>query len=331
MKTFKTATVLLLSASVCLADANVQQKTQVNIAGAIGAIVNVFSRSAREGVTSDTIVKGNRKLTRSGEAGELIDLSEEKVYTIDFSRSTYTVTTFAQLRKEFEEQQQRAKREAEKSKNEPAKKEEGPEYEVEFDVKSTGAKQTINGFDTKETIATVTVHEKGKKLEQSGGWVLTSDMWMGPKLSAMNEIYEFDRKFMTKVYGSAIPDMRQIAMAMMATPAFGKAMKVFNDKRSALEGTAILTKMTFETVVGSDPSTHQQQAKAEEESSPTSVSSAVIGGLMGRMKKRQEEKKAAEGKNPNRNTLFDSTTEVTRATATAAASDVAIPATFKQR
>ena len=331
MKTVKTATVLLLSASVCLADANVQQKTQLNVAGAIGAIVNVFSRSAREGVTSDTIVKGNRKLTRSGEAGELIDLSEEKVYSIDFSRSTYTVKTFAQLRKEFEEQQERAKKEAEKSKNEPAKKEEGPEYEVEFDVKSTGAKQTINGFDTKETIATVTVHEKGKKLEQSGGWVLTSDMWMGPKLSAMNEIYEFDRKFMTKVYGSAIPDMRQIAMAMMATPAFGKAMKVFNDKRSALEGTAILTKMTFETVAGSDPSTQQQQAKAEEESSPTSVSSAVIGGLMGRMKKRQEEKKAAEGKNPNRNTLFDSTTEVTRATATAAASDVAIPATFKQR
>ncbi len=334
MKTVRVTAALALSASICLADANVEQKTQVNIRGAIGAVVNVFSRSAREGATSTTIVKGNRKLTRTGNSGELIDLGEEKVYSIDYDRNAYTVKTFAQMRREFEEQQERAKKDAEKQEKQAKSdsKNEGPEYQVDFDIKSTGAKQTLNGFDTRQQIVTVSVHEKGKKLEQSGGWVLTSDMWMGPKVAAMNEIYDFDRRFMQKVYGSAMADMRQIALAMMATPAFGKAMKTFNDKKGTLDGTPILTKMSFETVAGSDPST-QQEAKQNESSAPTSVQGALVGGLMNRMKARREEKKAESGQpsNPNRSTMFDSTTEVTRATATATTADVAIPAGFKQR
>lgn len=333
MKIVRVTAVLALSATICLADANVEQKTQVSIKGAIGAVVNVFSRSAREGVTSTTIVKGNRKLTRTGNMGELVDLGEEKVYSIDYDRNVYTVKTFAQMRREFEEQQERAKKDAEKQSKSSSetKKNEGPEYEVDFDIKSTGARQTLNGFDTKQQIVTISVHEKGKKIEQSGGWVLTSDMWMGPKVAAMNEIYDFDRKFMQKVYGSAIPDMRQVALAMMATPAFGKAMKTFNDKRSSLDGTPILTKMSFDTVAGTDPSTQQQQAKSEESSTPTSVSGAVLGGLMGRVKARREQQKAEAGQPTNRTTMFDSTSEVTRATSTATAADVAIPASFRQK
>src|SRR5438552_1157689 len=66
-------------------------------------------------------------------------------------------------------------------------KNEGPEMEVEFAIKSTGNKETINGWNTHEEVATVTVHENGKKLEESGGFVLTSDMWIGPRVPAMRE------------------------------------------------------------------------------------------------------------------------------------------------
>jgi hypothetical protein len=320
-----------LSASVALADANVEQKTQFHISGAVGAIVNVFSRTAREGATSTTIIKGNRKLTRTGDSGEIIDLGEEKVYMVDFARRAYTVKTFADLRREFEEQRERARKEAEKQeKSGKAEKNEGPEYEVEFDVKSTGAKETINGFNTHEEVMTVTVHEKGKKLEQSGGWVLTSDMWVGPRVPAMREIVDFDLKFMQKVYGSAMADMRQVAMAMAATPAFGKAMKVMADKGKTLDGTAIRTNMKFETVAGTDPATQQQSAQSES-NRPTSVSGAIVGGLFNKMKERREQKKTEAGGSPNRSELFTSTVELTRATSSASADDVAIPSGFKQR
>lgn len=320
--------VLALTASVCLADATVEQKTQFHLSGAVGAVVNVFSRTAREGATSTTVIKGSRKLTRSGDYGELIDLGEEKVYSINFARKNYTVKTFAELRREYEEQQERARKEAEKEKkNTKAEKNEGPEYEVDFDVKSTGAKETISGFNTHQEIVTVSVHEKGKAIEKSGGWILTSDMWMGPKVAALHEIYEFDRKFAQKVYGSFMPDMRQVAMAMAATPAFAKAMKTMSEKGSRLEGTAIRTTLKFDTVAGSDPSTQQQ---AESESRPTSISGAVVGGLFNKMKERREQKKAESGQ-PNRSTMFESTTEILRATGTASAADAAIPVDFRER
>ena len=64
--------------------------------------------------------------------------------------------------------------------------------EVDFDVRNTGEKKTINGFDTHQVVMTITVREKGKTLEESGGMVLTSDMWLAPKIAAMKEIAEFD-------------------------------------------------------------------------------------------------------------------------------------------
>lgn len=314
---------LALTATFCLADATVEQKTQFHLSGAAGAIVNVFSRTAREGATSTTYIRGNRKLTRTGDSGQIIDLGEEKVYSIDFGRKTYTVKTFAELRKEYEDAQERARKSEERSeKNAKEEKKEGPEYEVDFDVKSTGNKETINGFNTREEIVTVTVHEKNKPIEKSGGWILTSDMWLGPKVAAMREIVDFDRKFAQKVYGSMMPDARQIAMAMAATPAFAKAMKTFSEKSGRLEGTAIRTNMKFDTVAGTDPST--QQKTESEPSSP-------MGGLLSKMRERREQKKAEESGQPNRATMFDSTTELLRATNTANAEEVAIPAGFRQR
>jgi hypothetical protein len=153
---------------------------------------------------------------------------------------------------------------------------------------------------------------------------------MGPKVPAMREIVDFDLKFAQKIYGSAMADMRQIAMAMAATPAFGKAMKVMAEKGKTLDGTAIRTNMKFETVAGTDPATQQQTAESESRR-PTSISSAVVGGLFNKMKQRREEKKAEAGGNPNRSELFNSTTELTRAASTASAEDVSIPSGFKQR
>lgn len=320
-----------LTAGICFADVNIEQKTQFHLQGAVGALVNAFSRTAREGATSTTIVKGDRKLTRTGDSGEIIDLNEEKVYMIDFARKTYTVKTFDQIRKEYEDAKERARKRADRDQKDTssAEKNEGPEYEVEFSARSTGNKEVINGFNTHEEIVTVTVHEKGKTIEKAGGWILTNDMWMGPKIAAMSEIYQFDRRYAQKIYGTTfLGEMQAAAMAMAATPAFGKAMKAFSDKRGSFEGTAIRTNMKFDVVAGTDPSTQQASQQQEQ---PHSVSGAVMGGLFNKMKERREQKKADEGGDPNRSTLLDSSMELTKASTTATAEDVAIPAGFRQR
>lgn len=330
-KTIIIATGMLFTASLALADASVEQKTQMHFGGFLGGVMNVFGRSAtHEGVTSTTYVHGDRMSRTSSGNGEIVDLSDEKVYRLDYDRKTYTVKTFAELRKEFEDAKARAERESKDEKSGKAEKNEGPEYEVDFDIKDTGKKADVNGFNAHQVIVTVTVHEKGKKIEQSGGWVLTSDMWMGPKLAAMRELADFDRRYAEKLYGKnfAGAEMQQMAVLMATTPAFGKAMKAFSEKRSSFDGSPVRTTMTFETVAG----TEQKAAASEQRDSgtPTSVSGA-IGGLLGRVKAKHDADKAASDPNANRSKLFDSTVDVLKATTSAAAGDVAIPAGFKQK
>lgn len=316
--------IVLFTASAALADATVDQKVQFHFTGALGTMINVFSRGAREGVTSTEVVKGNRKLRRSESTGELIDLDQEKIYTIDYDRKSYSVKTFAELRREWEQQQERAKKNAGRSRQE---KSEGPEYQVDFAVKSTGRKEAINGWNTHEELVTITVHEKGKKLEKSGGFVLTSDLWMGPKVAAMRELADFDRRFVQKAYGAAFnADMRSLAMAVAMTPAFGEAMKAFYEHRASFDGTPIRTKMSFETVAGAD----QPKESADTEESQ-SAPAAVIGGLFNKMKQRRAEKTEEKPSDPNRSQLFDSTVDVLKATASASEADVSIPPGFKQK
>ena len=69
-------------------------------------------------------------------------------------------------------------------------------------MKDTGQKKQIAGYDTHEAIATVTVREKGKTLEDGGGMVMTNDMWLGPKIPALKELVDFDVKYCEAAAGT---------------------------------------------------------------------------------------------------------------------------------
>lgn len=322
-----TLAVTLFAASAALAEGTVQQKTKFHMGGGLGAVVNVFGgKATREGVESTIAIKGNRKSTRHGSTGEIVDLSEEKIYRVDYDRKTYTVTTFDDLRKQFEDARKSAERDA-KDADKNAKND-GPEYVVEFDVKSTGNKETINGFATRQEIATITVHEKGKKIEQSGGVVLTADMAIGPKIDAMNEIADFDRRFFMKVYGNSFSgaDMQQMAALLSRTPALARAMKEFAAKSASFKGTPIRTMLNFESVAG----TEQSQQQAEASSADASAATAIVGGFLNKMKNKRAEKNGTTA-TAGRSSLFDSTTEILSVRDGADNDAVTIPAGFKKR
>jgi hypothetical protein len=116
------------------------------------------------------------------------------------------------MRRQIEESRKKAEEEARKAEAEEAKEakdaknqtkpdEKPPEVEVDFDVKETGQRKSLNGFDTKEVIMTITLREKGKTLEQNGGLVLTSDMWMTPTVAALKELAEFGLRFAKQLAG----------------------------------------------------------------------------------------------------------------------------------
>lgn len=333
MRVYASIVVTLFAATTLLADAKITQKTQMQFGGVLGAAANVFGgRAAKEGITSEIAVKKNRRLSRTGDVAEIVDLDEEKIYHVDYSKKTYKVTTFAELRKQFEDAMKNQT--SQPDSGQTKKKSDEPEYEVVFDSKATGERLEINGYNAKQVIATVTVKEKGKKLEQSGGVVLTADLWMAPRIPAVREHEEFERRYVTRLWGALGVDLRSMAALTALAPEMSKAMKKFQESMAGMDGSAVRTELTFETVP--DPRQRSERdGEGEEAASPASQATKALGGLMNRMKKKPAEDdaaaktKPATAKTKGASVLFTSRSELLTASTTAP--DVSLPAGFQLR
>ena len=314
---------MTLAGSPAYAEVKTRDKTQVKFEGMLGRMFSLFGgKGAKEGIEGKTAVKGNRKATLTDSGGTIVDLTEEKVYDIDAKKKQYTVTTFEELRRRMREARERAMKEAEKE--EPGKKQEAQkpekEYEVDFDVKETGQKKSIAGYDAKNTVVTITVREKGRSLEESGGMVMTNDMWLGPALPQLKELYEFDLKYAKQLQGpeAAALSAEQMAQVLAMFPLVGKAMDRMQKDAGKLAGTPLATTMTFEAVKTKDQVTQEQQSSA------SSSSGGGLGGMLARKMIKKEEPKA-------RATIMTMYHQVLEVSTSVAAADLAIPADYKEK
>ena len=330
------AALVALSASALRADVRADQKSHVEFAGMLGRMVNIFGgKAAREGVTSTVAVKGDRKATINDAAGQIIDLAEEKIYDLDLKKKSYKITTFAELRRRMEEAQKKAdedaRKEAGREKDKPAAADPNArQIEIDFDVKNTGAKKTINGFDTKQAIVTITVREKGKTLEQSGGMVMTSDLWLAPTIAAMKEIADFDVRYAQKLYGTMIAGVsaEQMAAAMALYPMMKQALGKMSAEGGKIDGTAILTTTTMDTVKSAEQIA--EEAKAGESDSKSGASGGVSGMLGGLAKKIAAKKMGGDDAAKPRTTFMTMNSEVLKVVTDVSPADVAVPAGFKE-
>ena len=213
-----------LAAAPAHAEVKKEERNQVSFAGMLGRVFNLFGgKAAKEGVVSTVAVSGDRKMTTTGDnTGQIIDLQEEKIYDLDMRRKTYKVTTFEEMRRQMREaeaqarESRRARTAAHRAAGEERRRK---EMEVDFDVKNTGQTKAINGFDTRQVIATITVREKGKKIEESGGIVMTVDTWLSKSAPSLKEIADFERRYCEKLAGPITAvDAQQMATAMAHVP-----------------------------------------------------------------------------------------------------------------
>ena len=315
-----------LTASPAWADVKTREKTHVSLGGMLGKMFNMFGgKAAKEGVVSTTAVKGNRKITSNDATGEIIDLSEEKIYKLDMKKKTYEVTTFEQLRQQMREAREKAQKQAaEQQGNEEKQQDTGQpqkEYEVDFNVKETGQKKQLAGYDTREVIMTVTVREKGKTLEDGGGLVMNVDSWLGPQIPALKEVAEFELKYWRQLQGPDAMGMspEQMAMIVAMYPAFKQAADRLQKESPKLQGTPLASTTTVEGV-----KSKEEAAQQTSESAPKS-----IGGLGGMLARKMAKKD--DNANATRATIFTAEHEVQELQTSVAASDLEIPAGFKQK
>ncbi len=327
------AIVVALSATVS-ADVKTQEKSLVKFGGALGKMVGIFGgKAAREGMVSTVALKGQRRARTTDTHTEIVDLAEEKIYHVDRDDKTYTVTTFAELRQQLEDAQRRAKEQADdqaqKSDGKPADAGEKREVEIDFDMKETGQKKAISGYDTHQVIMTITVREKGKTLEQSGGLVLTADMWLGPEIPEMKEIAEFELRYAQKLYSglAGTESAQQFAAALATNPGMKDAMNRLQKEKVNLNGTPLSTIVTMDNV-----RTKEQMAAAESEGSNDKASTGgLLGGFARKMARKKNDESKADAGAQNRSTFMTMTTDVLKIEPNASESDVAIPAGFRQK
>ena len=326
---------LALSSYSLRADVRADQKSHVEFAGMLGRMTNMFGgKAAREGVTASIAVKGDRKATMNEATGQIVDLAEEKIYDLDLKKKNYKVTTFAELRRRMEEAQKKADEDARKdagrAKDQPAAADpNAKQMDIDFDVKNTGAKKQINGFDTHETVVTITVREKGKTVEQGGGMIMTSDMWLAPKIAAMKEINDFDVRYAKQLYGTVIAGVsaEQMAAAMALYPMMKQALGKMTTDGSKIDGTPILTTTTMDTV----KSAEQIAEEAKSSDSDSKADSGSVGGLLGGFAKKMAAKKmGGDDAGKARATFMTMTNEVLKVTTDVTSADIAVPAGFKE-
>lgn len=309
-----------LSATPALADVKTRDKAQVKFEGGLGLMMRMFGgKAASDGIVSTNAVKGNRKATITDTTGRIVDLSEEKVYELDLKDKSYRVTTFAELRKKLQEAQERAAKQAKdapKEQSEPGQQQSGKEVEVDFDTKETGQTKSIAGYDARQIIMTVTVREKGKTLDESGGLVLTADSWIGPEIPAMRELAEFEMKYWKAIAPeTAAISAEQMAAVAAMYPMIKQAMDKMNTEKVNLKGTPLATTMTFEGV--------KSKAQMEEQSKNSGGGGGGIGGMLARrIAKKSDDTKP-------RATIFTINNETLEIATSLAPTDLDVPAGFK--
>ncbi len=319
---------LVVPAGFLKAEVRTEEKSLVKFEGFLGRVVGFFGgKAAREGIISKVAVRGDRKATMNDTTGEIIDLSEEKVYQLDLRKKNYQVTTFAEMRRRMMEAQEKAAKAAKEQPEEVAQPEPGQEMEIDFSVKESGQRNSINGYDCHEVIVTIAMRQKGKTLEEGGGMVMTSNIWMGPDIPELKEIAQFDQRYAEKLeipYYFGADSADQMAAALAMYPGISQMMAKFQAEKIDMTGTPILTIATMETVKSVEQAAAEKKRQEEGGGNPTSLGG--LGGMLGRKIRGNKEETPK-----TRATIMTLNHELLKVIPAASDSDTAIPAGFKEK
>lgn len=306
-----------LAVSSVRADVRTQERTIVKFEGFMGGLMN-RAAGGDKGITSTVAVKGNRMSRMNDSSGQIVDLAEEKIYHVDVRKKEYSVLTFAEMRQQIEEARARlAKQQQDATPQEKQDVQEvAQQLDFDVDVKETGQRKTLAGHDVREVVLAITMRQRGKTLEEGGGMVMTSTMWLAPRIAALDELNEFNIRYFKAVYAGAFSgvDGQQLNALRAMMPGIASLSERMAGEQRKLQGTSLASTTVFEGVKSPE---QMQNAEAQQPSS---------SGLSGMLARRMM---GGRGQTQQRTTAMTTSTETLSIAAAASDADVAIPAGFK--
>jgi hypothetical protein len=293
---------VLISAA---AQADVTMQEQMSLSGA------GMMKMANMSGTTTTTISGSKARTESNmqfESGlmrtfargaggphvEIVRLDEDKIFSLNPTKKTYTETTFTERRA----QMQQAMEQMNKSQASQQQATSGvDESECEWsdpksDVKRTGERATIAGFQAEHVTVTATQSCTNKKTGDVCDFGLALDQWIAPGFEASSETTAYQRAYAEKL-GLGAASSRDFAER--AQGMFGRYKGIWGElgKRLAelpVKGYAV--KSGFSLGVGGPQCKSAQQTQAQGGPQQQPGLGGALGGALGGMfgkKKKQDE------------------------------------------
>ena len=298
------AVALTLSAAA-QADVTLEERMSVSGAG--------LMKMANMSGTTKTVIAKDRARTESnlqfesgmmralargaGQSTQIVRLDQDKIYTLEPDKKTYTEMTFADLRAQMA-QAMEAQRKAQASQQQATSgvDESNCEWsEPKSDVQRTGEKASIGGYQAERVTVTATQSCTDKKTGQVCDFGLALDQWLAPSFEAADETLAYQRAYAEKLgFGaSASRDFAERAEAM-----FGRYQGLWKEIAAKMrDAKGYPVKASFGLGVGGPQCQSAQETQAAGgPASPPSIGGALggaLGGIFGRKKEQAQPAAAA--------------------------------------
>jgi hypothetical protein len=301
-----------LAALAVAAHADVTMQERLRVSGLI-SLANMNG-------TTTTMIAGDRARTDSnlqfesglmrtfagglGQSSEIVRLDQDKIYSLDPKKKTYTEMTFADQRARMQSAMQKTQESQQQQQQQASGVDESQcEWsEPKADVKRTGEKATIAGYEAERVSITATQSCKDKKTGQVCDFGLLLDEWVAPGFQQSAEALAYHRAYAEKL-GFGTPGSRDFAER--AQSMFGRYKGIWTEiaeKMKDVQGYPM--KASFGLGVGGpqcQKSEQQQSSQSQDQGSsgaassppPTSIGGALGGALGGLFKKKSAEPAAS--------------------------------------
>ena len=295
------------------AQADVTMQEQMTLGGA------GMMKMANMSGTTTTTISGNKARTESNmqfESGlmrtfargaggphvEIVRLDQDKIYSLDPKKKTYTETTFAERRAMMQQAMDRMNQsQAQQQQQTSGVDESECEWsEPKSDIKRTGERVLIAGFQAEHVTVSASQSCTNKKTGDVCDFGLALDQWIAPSFEASSETKAYQQAYAEKLgLGSAASR----DFAERAQSSFGRYKGLWAElgKRMAeipVKGYAV--KSGFSLGVGGPQcksAQEQQQAQGSQQQQQRPGLGGALGGALGGMfgkKKKQQEHEPAQ-------------------------------------
>lgn len=278
---------LALATGVASADVTTEQKISIQGLGPMSfADMSGTTRLAISGNRSrtDSDVVMQSKLVRflargaAGPTAEIVQLDTDKLYRLNMNRKEYSEQSFEDLRNNMQKALQGGKGESAPQREQPSAIDQSKcdWLPPKSDVKKTGAKATVAGYQAEEVLITAEQPCKDKESGSICEIALSVDEWLAPSFATNDEVARYRKAYAQKL-GLDSATLNQEA-SDRARAMFSQYKGVWEDIATKLQDVkGYPVRSSFSLAIGGDQCKQAQSAKEQSGDSSGSASSSSGG------------------------------------------------------